>query len=48
MALYVGIDAHEEEHTAVMATRFEEEKGALSFTNSYQGINQFLAWLENT
>lgn len=48
MALYVGIDAHEEEHTAVMATRFEEEKGALSFTNSYQGINQFLAWLEKT
>lgn len=45
-ALYVGIDAHQEEHTAVMATRFEEEKGSLNFENSQEGINRFLAWLK--
>lgn len=45
-SFYVGIDSHEEEHTAVMATRLEEEKGVLSFENSYKGIKQFLAWLK--
>lgn len=47
-AFYVGIDAHQEEHTAVMANRFEEEKGGLNFANNSQGINQFLFWLEKT
>ncbi|MBM3209242.1 IS110 family transposase [Candidatus Shapirobacteria bacterium] len=47
-ALYVGIDAHREEHTAVMATRFEEERGNLTFANDRQGINQFLSWLRQT
>ncbi len=45
MAFYVGIDAHREEHTAVMATRLEEEKGSLTFTNTSKGIEQFLFWL---
>lgn len=44
-ALFVGIDAHQGEHTAVMATRFEEEKGSLNFENNPKGINQFLVWL---
>lgn len=47
-ALYVGIDAHQEEHTAVMANRFEEEKGNFNFGNTNNGINQFLVWLEKT
>lgn len=46
--IFVGIDAHQEEHTAVMANRLEEEKGRLNFANNTQGINQFLAWLEKT
>lgn len=45
-ALFVGIDAHQEEHTAVIATRFEEEKGSLRFPNTREGTNQFLFWLE--
>lgn len=45
LALYVGIDAHQEEYTAVIATRFEEEKGNLTFANDSQGIGQFLSWL---
>lgn len=44
--LYVGIDAHLEEHTAVIANRFEEEKGNLNFENNQSGIKQFLSWLE--
>lgn len=47
-ALFVGIDAHQEEHTAVMATRFEEERSSLRFANNTRGINQFMAWLENS
>lgn len=43
--LYLGIDSHQEEHTAVVATRFEEEKGSLNFKNSRKGVNQFLSWL---
>lgn len=45
-ALYVGIDVHRYEHTAVAANRFEEEKGSLSFENTPIGINQFISWLE--
>lgn len=44
--LYVGIDAHQEEHTAVVANRLEEEKGSLNLENSRKGINQFLSWLK--
>lgn len=44
-ALYVGIDVHRYEHTAVCANRFEEEKGFLSFPNTPFGINQFINWL---
>lgn len=46
-ALYVGIDVHRYEHTAVCANRFEEEKGLLSFTNTPAGIKQCLNWLES-
>lgn len=44
-ALYVGIDVHRYEHTAVCANRFEEEKGSLSFSNTPAGIKQFILWL---
>lgn len=45
-ACYVGIDIHRYEHTAVAASRFEEEIGCLSFANTPEGINTFLAWLD--
>lgn len=44
-ALYVGIDVHRYEHTAVCADRFEEGKGCLSFANTPVGIKQFIDWL---
>ena len=44
--LYLGIDCHQEEHTAVITNRFEEEGGRLNFENTRKGINQFLSWLE--
>ena len=43
---YVGIDAHPSEHTAVAVNRFEEEKGRLNFENNWDGIKQFLTWLQ--
>jgi transposase len=42
---YVGIDAHPTEHTALAINRFEEEKGKLRFTNTIEGIEEFLSWL---
>lgn len=45
-ALYVGIDVHRYEHTAVCTNRFEEEKGSLSFTNTPEGIKKCIDWLE--
>jgi transposase len=45
-ATYVGIDAHPTEHTAVAVNRFEEEKGRLTFENSWDGIQQFLSWVQ--
>ena len=44
-ALYIGIDVHRYEHTAVAANRFEEEKGCLSFPNTPIGINKFISWV---
>lgn len=44
-ATYVGIDCHPSEHTALAVNRFEEEKGRLTFDNSWEGVKQFLAWL---
>jgi transposase len=44
-ATYVGIDCHPTEHTAIAVNRFEEEKGRLTFDNSWNGIQQFLSWL---
>ena len=46
-ALYVGIDVHRYEHTAVAASRFEEEKGCLSFKNTPIGIKQCIDWLNS-
>lgn len=46
-ALYVGIDVHRYEHTAVAASRFEEEKGCLSFPNTPTGIKQCIDWLDS-
>jgi len=44
-ALYVGVDVHRFEHTAVVANRFEEELGLLSFPNTLSGIESFRLWL---
>ncbi len=46
-ALYIGIDVHRYEHTAVAASRFEEEKGCLSFPNTPIGIKQCIDWLDS-
>lgn len=46
-ALYVGIDVHRYTHTAVCANRFEEEEGQLTFSNTKDGVEQFLLWLKN-
>lgn len=46
LATFVGIDAHQEEHTAMAINRFEEEKGRLRFENTQEGISQFLLWLK--
>jgi len=43
--VYVGIDCHPTEHTAIAVNRFEEEKGRLTFANSWEGIRDFLNWL---
>lgn len=45
-ATFVGIDAHTREHTALAMTKFEKEKGNLSFPNSEIGIANFLCWLK--
>ena len=44
-AIYIGIDSHTEEHTAVAVNRFEEKKGLLQFENSRIGIIKFSNWL---
>jgi transposase len=44
-ALFVGIDSHPSEHTALAINRFEEEKGVLRFENTQNGIKECLAWL---
>lgn len=44
-ALYVGVDIHRYEHTAVCTNRFEEELGLLSFPNTVAGIESFRSWL---
>lgn len=46
-ALYIGIDIHRYEHTAVAANRFEEEKGSLSFANTPIGVKQCIDWLDS-
>lgn len=47
-SLFVGIDIHSLEHTALAINRFEEEIGSISFTNSRKGISQFFSWLTKT
>lgn len=44
-ALFIGIDSHPSEHTAVAINRFEEEKGILRFENTKKGIQECLVWL---
>ncbi len=43
--IFVGIDAHQGEHTALAITHFEEEKGRLQFQNTKEGRQQFIKWL---
>lgn len=43
---FVGIDAHQSEHTALAMNRFEDEKARLRFANTKEGIGQFLSWLQ--
>lgn len=45
-ALYIGVDVHRHTHTAVVANRFEEELGFLTFTNTVEGVTRFLGWLK--
>lgn len=44
-ATFFGIDAHPTTHTVLAMTRFEEEKGLLTFDNTKEGIVKFLSWL---
>src|SRR3712207_3624411 len=44
-AIFVGIDCHPTEHTALAMNRFEEEKGLLRFENTQKGLQACLAWL---
>jgi len=44
-ALFVGIDSHPTEHTALAINRFEEEKGMLQFANTQKGIQECITWL---
>lgn len=46
-AVYIGIDVHRFEHTAVAANRFEEPMGDVTFPNTSEGINRFLTWSKN-
>lgn len=43
-AVYIGIDVHRYQHTAVAANRFEEEMGELTFPNTPEGMDEFLHW----
>lgn len=43
-AVYIGIDVHRYQHTAVAANRFEEEMGELTFSNTPTGMTEFLQW----
>jgi|GEM_PF-1675608 len=44
-AIFIGIDAHPTEHTALAMNRFEEQQGILQFENTHEGIQEFLSWL---
>jgi len=46
-AVYIGIDVHRYQHTAVAANRFEEEMGELTFPNTPDGVAAFVAWSKN-
>jgi transposase len=45
-ATFIGIDAHPTTHTAIAITRFEDEKGILTFENTHKGIAQFISWIK--
>ncbi len=44
--IYIGIDCHPTEYTAVAINRFEEEQGMLRFENTLAGIQEFLPWIK--
>lgn len=44
-AIFVGIDAHPDSHTALAINRFKEEQAHLTFDNTRPGITQFRNWL---
>lgn len=45
-AVYIGVDVHRYQHTAVAANRFEEEMGELTFANTPEGMKEFLRWTD--
>lgn len=45
-AVYIGIDVHRYQHTAVAANRLEEEMGELTFANTPIGMCEFLRWTQ--
>jgi transposase len=45
-SLFVGVDAHKYEHTAVVANRFEEELGVFEFANNLSEIENFTEKIE--
>jgi transposase len=45
-AIFIGIDAHPDSHTAIAMNRFKEVQGHLSFPNTLPGISQFMQWLK--
>jgi transposase len=46
-AMFVGIDAHPDSHTAIAINRFQESKGHITVPNSKEGIKNFTTWLKN-
>jgi len=45
-SLFIGIDAHKYEYTAVAANRFEEELGYFRFANKLSSIDEFIQKIE--
>ena len=45
-AIFIGIDAHPDSHTAIAMNRFKEVQGHVSFPNTLPGISRFMQWLK--